>query len=69
MHTIRKAIQTIQARFLSFGYRLDVTSQVIRHVAKAVNSGLHPGGADAAIRWIADACALALTRLLDEGAP
>lgn len=70
---VARAIQdgkrTIQARFVAFGFRLEVASQVIRHVLEAVTSEGHPGGADAALRWIVDACEVALTRLLDEGAP
>lgn len=66
---IHDGIRKIQARFLAFGFRLEVAPQVIRYVRDALTSGLYPGGADIAIRWMKDACEVALTRLLEEGAP
>ena len=69
VRAIKDGIRAIQGRFLAFGLRLEVTPQVIRHVSEAVTTGRHPGGGDAALRWITDACDAALTRLLDEAAP
>jgi ATP-dependent protease Clp ATPase subunit len=69
VRAIHDGIRAVQARFVSFGLRLEVAPQVVRHVAEAVTSGRHPGGADAAIRWIADAAEVTLTRLLEEAAP
>lgn len=69
VRVIHNGIRTIQARFHSFGFRLAVAPQVIRHVVEAVTSGPYPGGGDAALRWMTDACEVALTRLLDEDAP
>ena len=69
VHTIHDRVRAIQRRFLSFGFRLEVAPQVVRRVTEAVTSGFHPGGADTANRWIAEACDGALTRLLDGGAP
>jgi hypothetical protein len=69
VRAIHDGIRRIQARFLLFGFRLEVAPQVIRHVADAVTSGGYTGGPEVAIRWIADASEISLARLLDDVAP
>lgn len=67
VRAIHHGVRAVQARFSAYGFRLVVTPQVIRRVAETVSSGTYPDGAGLAVRWIADACELALTRLLSEG--
>ncbi len=43
VRAINDGIRALQVRFLSFGLRLEVTPQVIRHVTEAVTSGPTPG--------------------------
>ncbi|MHB1194828.1 MAG: hypothetical protein ACYC6F_17515 [Longimicrobiales bacterium] len=65
---IRRGVGRLESLFRSWGYRLIVTEQVLRHVLRAITDGPLTGDSQAASRWIESGCEAGLIRLIEDGA-